>query len=88
MQNIPFLSDLKLRAAVGEVGNQNIGDFRYLGSYSSNNNYLGRTGAAPSDIVNPDLSWETTLSYDAGLDVSLFNNRVQFSTDFYLKKTP
>lgn len=87
MQNISFLSDMKIRVAIGEVGNQNIGDFRYLGSYSSSNNYLGRSGAAPSDIVNPDLSWETTLSYDAGLDLSLFNNRVNFTTDFYLKKT-
>ncbi len=87
MQKFSFLSDLKLRVAVGEVGNQNIGDFRYLGSYTSNNNYLGRTGAAPADIVNPNLSWETTLSYDGGLDVSLFNNRFTFSTDVYLKKT-
>ncbi len=87
MQRFSNLSDLKLRVAIGEVGNQNIGDFRYLGSYTSSNNYLGRTGAAPADIVNPDLSWETTLSYDVGLDLSLFNNRVTFTTDFYLKET-
>lgn len=87
MQKLSFLSDLKLRVSVGEVGNQNIGDFRYLGSYSSSNNYLGRSGAAPADIVNPELSWETTLSYDAGLDLSLLNNRVTFTTDFYIKKT-
>ncbi len=87
MQSLPFITDLKLRASVGKTGNQNLGDFRSQGVYTVNNSYLGQGGVAPSDLPNPDLTWESTTQYNAGLDASFFNSRVNVIFDAYLKQT-
>ncbi|MVM38839.1 TonB-dependent receptor [Spirosoma sp. HMF3257] len=87
MKNIAFISDLKLRASVGVVGNQSISDFGAQGLYSTGSNYLGKAGIALSAIPNPSLSWESTTQSDVGLDISLLNNRINLTADAYLKRT-
>ena len=90
MKRYQNISLLKLRASYGKVGNNNIGNYTYLaGVVQSNytfNNVLA-SGSALNGIGNPNLTWETTAGYDLGLDLSLFNNRVSFTYDYYWKKT-
>ncbi|WP_460962417.1 SusC/RagA family TonB-linked outer membrane protein [Spirosoma litoris] len=87
MQPLSFVSDLKLRASIGVVGNQSISDFGSQGLYSTGSNYIGKAGITLSAIPNPSLSWESTTQSDIGLDVSLLNNRISLTADAYLKRT-
>lgn len=87
LRDVSVISDLKIRASIGKTGNDNIGDFQSQGVYTSNNNYNGYPGIAPSDLPNADLKWETTTQYNAGIDASLFNDRLSVSVDAYIKKT-
>ncbi|KAB7731784.1 SusC/RagA family TonB-linked outer membrane protein [Rudanella paleaurantiibacter] len=91
LKNVPVLTDLKLRATYGTTGNQDgIGNFPAYSLLSTQNYVLGgvvATGIGPSQIANPDLSWESTTQADLGIDVGLLNNRITFTADVYLKRT-
>ncbi len=90
MKAIPAISFLKLRGSWGKVGNNNIGNYTYLAGVSQSNyvfNDLLASGRMLNSVGNPNLTWETTEGYDLGLDVSLFNNRVSLTYDYYSKKT-
>ena len=87
------LSNGKLRLSYGETGNNRVSDFAYLSStiidpsynYSFNNTYA--TSVVPKTIGNPDLKWETTAQYDAGVDLSFFGDRINLTGDVYRKTT-
>ncbi|HJT74562.1 MAG TPA: SusC/RagA family TonB-linked outer membrane protein, partial [Chitinophaga sp.] len=85
------INELKLRATYGSTGNQDgIGNYPAYSLLGTQNYVLGNTvttGLGPSQIANPDLSWETTSQSDIGIDISLFNNRISFTADAYLKRT-
>ncbi|QKZ11211.1 TonB-dependent receptor [Spirosoma sp. KUDC1026] len=85
------LSDLKLRASVGANGNQEIGAYDRFSTYSSGRNYFNGTsvvgGIAPDRIGNNALSWETTVQYNAGVDLGFFKDRLTLTLDAYLKQT-
>lgn len=93
----PFLnsnnlfSELKLRASYGFTGNQDgIGNYPAYSLLGTQNYVFGNvvsTGVGPSQIANPDLSWETTSQADVGVDVGLFNGRLTATADVYLKRT-
>src|SRR5690606_22492684 len=88
--NSTTVSELKLRASYGAVGNFNIGDFQYLGSIgSANYSPDGELvqGQAQASFGNPGLKWEKTESYDIGVDLGLWDNRIQLTADYYDKKT-
>jgi TonB-linked SusC/RagA family outer membrane protein len=90
LKNIKPINFLKLRVSAGKTGNYNIGDYSYLANVNSNNYVFGNSvtpGKALSGIGNNNLTWETTNSYDAGLDLELFNSRIAFTYDYYYKKT-
>ncbi|MGG7661938.1 SusC/RagA family TonB-linked outer membrane protein [Dyadobacter sp. BHUBP1] len=90
LSNYKTISNLKLRLSAGVTGNQEIGQYLSLATLNSNTYFFGGqtyTGFAPNRIANPDLGWETTAQYDAGIDLSLFKNRVNFVFDAYYKKT-
>lgn len=90
LKSVSAISELKLRASYGVVGNFNIGDFQYLGSvgdaYYSPNDQLTK-GQAQSSFGNSDLKWEKTESYDIGIELGLFNNRINLVVDYYDKLT-
>ncbi|KAA6348209.1 TonB-dependent receptor SusC [termite gut metagenome] len=84
------LNGLKLRASLGTVGNQEIGDYRYVDTYSTrkysfNNKIV--VGYGQANRENPELKWETTSQYNVGIDVSLFNHRLNAVADAYYKET-
>ncbi|MRG48607.1 SusC/RagA family TonB-linked outer membrane protein [Chitinophaga sp. SYP-B3965] len=87
-----FASDVKLRLSYGLAGNNRINDFLYSSLYRSNatpyslNNTL-IPGYAINNLANKNLKWESTLSRNVGLDVSLFNNLFQVTLDAYLNDT-
>ena len=81
-----WINGLKLRASVGTVGNQEIGDYEYSDSYTASS-YGDVTAYSKSNEANENLKWETTVSYNIGTDLSLLNNRLQFTADYYYKKT-
>lgn len=87
MNNVKWISDAKIRIGTGTAGNNRIGDLLYLQLYGVNGEYaLNHTivpGFAPVALANERLQWETTVSKNAGLDLSFFNNRVTFSMDVY-----
>lgn len=82
MRNVSWLSDLKLRASTGKLGNQEIDNYSFL-------TLLRRQGDQYliSRYGNPDLKWETTQQNDIGVDVGLMNNKLYFSADYFVKKT-
>ncbi|GAB3170985.1 TonB-dependent receptor [Telluribacter humicola] len=90
LQNVNWLSLLKLRASIGTSGNDRIGNYDYMSKLAISNTTWGDAivaGLVPSNIENPDLKWESTTSKDLGLDISAFNNRVQVSLDYYVNRT-
>ncbi|MCF8362751.1 MAG: TonB-dependent receptor [Prolixibacteraceae bacterium] len=86
MLNQEIVSYLKLRASYGLTGNSEIGNFGSLGLFDGSS-YAGKPAIRPSQLANPDLSWETTAQTDIGLDFGFFKNRINGEIDFYYKKT-
>lgn len=84
------LSKLKLRVGYGVTGQQEIGDYQYLTTYSfstnPNNTYLGTTLLKPNGY-SPDLKWEQTATYNLAIDYGFLNNRINGSIEFYQKHT-
>lgn len=83
-----FISELKLRGGIGEVGNQEIGDFRYQGTVNRGIPYEfaygGRAiGAAVSSVIDKDIKWETRVTKSVGLDAVLFNGSLDFTAEYY-----
>jgi TonB-dependent starch-binding outer membrane protein SusC len=85
------VSFAKLRASYGVIGNNNIGNYtQYALVNNTVNSVFGNTvatGAVVTSLANNNLGWETTKQFDAGLDLGLFNDRIQFIYDFYTKRT-
>jgi TonB-dependent starch-binding outer membrane protein SusC len=84
------ISNLKLRASVGQTGNSNVPPYSSLAALTPTNYYFNNTlvtGIAPIQLANPDLKWETTTQYDAGLDIAVLKNRISIVFDAYYKKT-
>lgn len=86
MENAAAVNNLKLRAGWGSTGNQNVSDFAYMALLSYKTTPWG-TGVLTGNTANPELTWETTDSYNVGLDLALFDNRIEFIADVYYKKT-
>jgi len=91
LRNNAVINDLKVRATYGSTGNQDgIGNYPAYSLLGTQNYVFGNgvsTGIGPSQIANPDLSWETTTQADMGIDLGLFNNRIIVTADAYLKRT-
>lgn len=90
MNSQQAVSDLKLRLSYGITGNDRIPAYRSRAElsttyYSSGGNVS--YGVSPTSSENPDLKWETTTQYNAGLDFGIFDNRLTLTADVYYKKT-
>ncbi len=83
MQKLKVLSDLKLRASYGKVGNTDIGNYPYLGLYNSFK-YADYNGIGYSQAGNDKLQWETNTKKNIGADFGLLNNRITFSADYFI----
>lgn len=81
------INNLKLRLGWGAVGNQNVPNYAYTSTYNSSATANWGTGLLASNTANKDLKWETTYSSNAGIDIGLFNSRIELVADVYYKKT-
>lgn len=88
-----WLSDGKIRASYGHIGNQNIGGGAYMSTWGSTiyDRYnfgspsTAVIGAGVTSVGNPELMWETSRQFDLGLDLSFFNNSLDFVVDYFVK---
>lgn len=95
LKNANWLSDLKLRLSYGKTGQQagSIGDYEWIPSYSistGTNGFYPVTGTGELYRPNnyrPDLKWETTSTYNVGLDWGILDQRLSGSVDWYYRKT-
>ena len=86
-KNVDFI---QLRASVGVVGNQEIGDYQFAANVNPRTVIIDGQRATSyiiSNKSNPDLKWETTTSYNIGLSTGFFHNRLTVTLDGYYKKT-
>lgn len=86
--NVEAVNMLKLRASYGILGNENIGEYQYMDVMSRGNytySFGGNkvTGSALSNYVNTAIRWEKKKTFDAGLDLSLWENRLELNADWY-----
>lgn len=88
-----YINDLKVRAGYGVTGSQaSVGNYSYLASYNTSVYPFGissgnQTALVSSTLANPYIHWEEVAQINIGFDASLFNSRVMFSFDAYLKET-
>ena len=93
IQDLGIFSNLKLRLSYGQTGNQAIGAYRTLSVLdAANYPYSGSLESGVSMIdwrgpTNPNLKWETTSQFNAGIDFGWLDNRLQLTVDYYYKKT-
>ena len=88
MASIPNVSYLKLKTSVGKNGNSAIPSYQWFGYYNvANNGYWGQTYRYPVIRENANLRWETSTTYDIGLEYGLFNDRITGELAWYHKET-
>ena len=82
----------KIRASYGELGNEAIGEYAYMATMARNNmGYsFGNTvvyGSAVSNFVNENIAWEKKTTTNIGIDLAMFNNRLEFTAEWYKNKS-
>jgi TonB-linked SusC/RagA family outer membrane protein len=85
LKGVRQITDLKLRYSYGEAGNDQIGNVLFRQLYGATRLYGGQGAINPTQLGNPDLSWETRMEHNIGLDVSFFKNRLSLTADAYKK---
>lgn len=86
MEGVDAIDNLKVRLSAGITGNQSIGNFSYQGLYEVAS-YSGTPALAPTQLANPDLRWEETTQYNAGIDLAVLEERLSVTIDGYIKQT-
>ena len=87
-----IVSMFKVRASYGELGNENIGEYVYQATMMRNNMTYSFgnqpvTGSAVSNFVNEQLAWEKKTTMNVGIDLALFNNRIEFTAEWFKNKS-
>ena len=82
MKDVTWISNLKLRASTGKLGNQQIPNYAYLSTMIKDGD-----GYTLNRYGNSDLKWETTAQHNIGLDFSVVNNTLSVSADYFIKNT-
>ncbi|MEJ0101714.1 MAG: SusC/RagA family TonB-linked outer membrane protein [Bacteroidota bacterium] len=90
-KNVRAVSTLKLRVSYGSTGNQEIGNYRSLVLLGTQGQAIfgnsAQVGISTTQLANPNLKWETTDQYNAGIDLGLLKDRITVTIDLYAKKT-
>ena len=83
-ESIPVLSYGKIRGSYGTSGNDQIGDYEYLDTFSFGNTFYQNTnGLQPTRLFNPDFSWEENKKMEIAVELGLFNDRILLSSSYY-----
>lgn len=90
-ESLQWISNLKLKASWGRLGNQNIGDYPYQSVYELGQNYpFGENfsqGAAVTTAIDPTIKWEETETIDGGFEAVLWNGMLSFNVSYFTRKT-
>lgn len=88
--NVSWMNDLKFRYSYGQLGSQNVGDYDWMSLVNSYTSYLigGETasvapGQAITEVSNSDISWETLVQHNVGVDMAFFNNQLLVTAEWY-----
>lgn len=85
---LPFLTFGKIRISYGTTGNDQLGDYQYLDTYSSSaGSYQGVIGLQPQRLSNPNFAWETNKKFESGLEFGIINNRISGSVSYYQNRS-
>ncbi|WP_235003966.1 SusC/RagA family TonB-linked outer membrane protein [Aequorivita lipolytica] len=85
--SVDAVNDFKIRAAYGTVGNRT-GISRYASQGTVGfDSYPGGSSTIPTRVANPELQWETTETYNIGLELNMFNKRVRLVSDYFIRNT-
>lgn len=89
LTNVSFINLLKLTASYGTSGNDRIGNFPSQQLYAGGtvSDYGGTAGLSPSQVPNPNLSWESTSQFDVGLSAAVLNSKLSLDVNYYVKNT-
>lgn len=91
LKNIQAITDFKIRGSYGSVGNNDISDYLYIPTVSLGVNYpFGgaiSAGAAQAVAANTNLQWEKSTTFDIGVDLALFKNKITLTADYYNRYT-
>ncbi len=87
LKDVEYVNLLKLRTSYGINGNDQIGSFNHIGTFDGTSFYNGKNVATIASAGNASLGWEENVTFDFGIDFSLFNNRVSGFFDYYNRKT-
>ncbi|WP_052273197.1 SusC/RagA family TonB-linked outer membrane protein [Flavihumibacter solisilvae] len=86
-----IFSNLKLRASWGQLGNDRVNPFQYIGAYGYSNGWVingtDAQGIAPTSTPNPNITWEVSEKTDIGLEAGFLDNRLTFEFDVFNTKT-
>ena len=85
--NAPWIDELKLKASIGQQGNDNIGNWAYTDLYTLKQVSDTEMSASFARLGNKNITWETTTNFNIGTEFSFFKGRLSGSFDFYTKKT-
>ena len=86
VKNLPAFSNLKLKVSWGKTGMKDIGPYRYMEMFTYASQYDGQPAAVPTQMANPNLTWEQTDQLNAGLEIGLFK-RIDLEVDLYKNMT-
>ena len=87
-KGLRFLNFGKLRASYGVTGNDQIGNGLYVSSYySTGYSYQGTPSVLPSNIANPDISWETTRKAELAMELHFFKSRIELTGNYFRNRT-
>ncbi len=87
-KNLDFLSFAKIRASFGTSGNDQIGDYQFLDTYSTSGlTYAGISGLQPSRLFNPNFGWETNTKLESALETGFLNDRIFMTVSWFTNKS-
>ena len=87
MNNQKIFDQLKLRSSYGVNGNAGIGNYESPALYGFGANYNQLPGSAPSNVGDPNLTWELNKPFNIGLDFSVLKSRINVTLDWYIRKS-
>jgi hypothetical protein len=93
IDNIPSISRLRLRASIGQLGNQDIGNYPWASIIGRNYNYVfgeqpaSNSGYTISSRGNENVKWESSTQTDVGFDIGVWHDKLSLSVDYFIKKT-
>ena len=91
--NVSWMNDFKIRYSYGRLGSQNVGNYDWMSLINSYTSYNYSGGLAPTagqaivELSNRDISWETLIQHNAGIDMAFLNNQLLVTLEYYVSKS-